>query len=75
MQDRKKYKIGDVISSLDELAEQEFVFVNEKIYHRGFFGSWQFRFCMAKVQNGNVRKAVKISSKKKTQNDFERDEN
>ena len=63
MPDRKKYKMGDVIKSLDELAKQEFVFVHEKLYHRGWFCAWQFRYCLASVEAGHVRKAVKIEKK------------
>ena len=40
---KRKYTRGEHILSLDELAKQELVFVDHKVYHFGWFGSWQFR--------------------------------
>lgn len=38
---KKKYQKGDPITSLDELSKQEFVYFQHKIYHSGWFMSWQ----------------------------------
>ena len=56
---RKKYRKGGIILSLDELARQEFVFFNEKIYHRGWFASWQLSWCAARIKFGELRYAIK----------------
>lgn len=39
---KRKYRRGEAITSLDELAKQEFVYFFDKITHRGWFMSWQF---------------------------------
>lgn len=41
----RKYEQGDLIRSLDELMNQEFVMMNGKVYHTGWFGSWHIRNC------------------------------
>lgn len=40
---KKKYRKGGHILSLDELNRQDFVYWHDKITHRGWFRSWQFR--------------------------------
>ena len=56
----KKYSKGEPIKSLDELAQQEFVYWWDKITHKGWFMSWQFRMARDAIQRGNVIfKAIK----------------
>lgn len=59
----KKYKRGDVITSLEELSQQEFIYVvhddYEKIYHHGWFKSWQFKNIEFQLKNKTLYKAVK----------------
>lgn len=40
---KRKYRKGARITSLDELAKQEFIYFTNQIVHRGWFMSWQFR--------------------------------
>ena len=56
---RSKYRKGGPILSLDELARQEFVFFHEKVYHRGWFASWQLSWCAARVKFGELQYAIK----------------
>lgn len=57
---KRKYKPGEIITSLDELSEQEFVYIHEKIYHRGWWASMQFRLVKGQMEAGYVRKAERI---------------
>lgn len=54
---KKKYKRGDRIWSLEELDRQEFIFWNGKVYHSGFWKSWQYRWVLDRLQNGQLYKA------------------
>lgn len=54
---KKKYKQGERIWSLEELERQEFVFFNGKVYHNGFWKSWQFRWVLERLKNGQLFKA------------------
>lgn len=55
---KRKYKKGEVITSLDELAKCNFAYVCDKIYCRGWFMSWQFRMAKGYIDRGIVFKAV-----------------
>lgn len=46
---RRKYLKGPHILSLDQLAQQEFVYFNDKLYHFGWFSSWQLRMCYNQI--------------------------
>lgn len=57
---RRKYRRGGHILSLDELARQEFVYWNDKITHRGWFLSWQFRMAAEQIgEKGHIYYAIK----------------
>lgn len=57
------YKPGAKITSLNELAEQEHIFWkqgnNNRLYHRGWFMSWQFRYVELYIRWGYLYYAVK----------------
>lgn len=57
---KRKYKPGETIKSLDELSEQEFVYIHEKIYHSGWWASMQFRLVKRLMDDGHIRKAERI---------------
>jgi hypothetical protein len=59
---RRKYHKGDVITSLDELAKQEFVYFFDKITHHGWFASWQFNLAMRYIERGVLYYAVKTET-------------
>lgn len=56
---RQKYRKGELILSLDELVQQEFVYWNNKITHRGWFMSWQLRMTMYALKSGVIYRAIK----------------
>jgi hypothetical protein len=60
MANKRKYRPGEVIVSLDELAKQEFVYIHHKIYHWGWWQSLQFRFIKSKLEAGCIRKAERV---------------
>ncbi len=57
---KRKYRKGNPIRSLDELAKQQFVYFNDKITHNGWFMSWQFRMSKRFLDNGMIYYAIKI---------------
>ena len=57
MGSKRKYQPGVEITSLDELATQEFIYIHDKIYHRGWWQSLQFSFVKRKMDSGFIRKA------------------
>jgi len=40
---RAKYRRGPIVTSLNELMEQKFVYWNDKITHHSWFCNWQLR--------------------------------
>ena len=61
---KKKYRKGAKITSLDELVVQEFIYFYDKITHRGWFGSWQFRTVVDFIDRGSLYYAEKITEEK-----------
>ena len=58
---KSKFKPGDPITTLDELAKQEFIYCHHKVYHKGWFWSWSLREIQAALQRG-ARKAVRLTN-------------
>jgi len=56
----KHYKQGKVITNLNEIAGEEFIYFLHKIYHKGWFGSWQLQWVITQIERGTLRKAIKI---------------
>lgn len=56
----RKWKKGKAIESMDELIGQEFVWINGKVYHRGWFQSWQLRSIVKSLYNGRIYSVEKI---------------
>ena len=56
---KRKYHKGGKITSLDELAKQEFVYFFDKITHHGWFMSWQFRLTRSYIERGYLYYAIK----------------
>ena len=57
---KRKYRKGEKITSLDELAKQEFIYFFDKITHAGWFMSWQFRLADKYIKRGLLYYAEKI---------------
>lgn len=56
---KRKYRKGEKILSLDELAKQEFIYFFDKITHCGWFMSWQFRLAAIYIERGWIYYAIK----------------
>lgn len=56
----RKYRKGEKITSLDEMAKQEFIYFFDKITHRGWFMSWQTRHALNLIKRGVIYYAEKI---------------
>lgn len=56
---------GERIATLDELAEQEYVMwcygmsEKTKVFHKGWFSSWQFAYALGQVRGGRLFKCQK----------------
>lgn len=57
---KRQYRKGELISSIDELYSQEFVYSRDKIMHHGWFASWQIRAAYNAIRRGEIHKAIKI---------------
>lgn len=59
----KKYTPGQKITSMDELADQDFIYIvrgeYSKIYHKGWLLSWPLRTALRYIEQGVIYKAVK----------------
>lgn len=62
LEKRRNYTKGEPIHSLDELLKQNFIYFYDKIYHIGWFGSWQLRFTQHQLNRKVLYKAVKKST-------------
>lgn len=47
---KRKYTKGDRITSIDEMVHQEFVYINDKIYHAGWFMSFQLSWAKRLIE-------------------------
>lgn len=59
---KKKYRQGDRIWSLEELDRQEFIVFMGKTYHKGFWGSWQYRWVVDRLKRGQLFTAKEARS-------------
>jgi hypothetical protein len=58
---KRKFRKGEKITSLDELAKQEFVYFSDKITHHGWFCSWQFSLAKKYIERGYLYYAERIT--------------
>ncbi len=59
LEKKRKYKKGECVKSLDELIEQEFVYIFDQITHRKWFANYQIGFIKLLIIRGYVCKAIK----------------
>lgn len=60
MSSKRKYGRGDRITSLAELDTQEFIYCNGKVYHAGFWKSWQYRSVQTLLNQGRLYKVIRL---------------
>ena len=56
----KKYQKGEKIRDIGELSNENFIYLADKVYHIGWYGSWPYRLLKLQIDNGNVWRAIKI---------------
>ena len=54
----RKWAKGNVITTFDRFDEQEYIWVHGKVYHHGWFKSWQYRYISDLVKSGQVYEVV-----------------
>ena len=57
---RRRLGPGEVITSLDEMLAQKFIWWMGKPYHNGWFGSWQMRWAATRLREGQIRRVIVI---------------
>jgi hypothetical protein len=55
----RKYKPGEVITDINEVLKQDFIYHHHKIYHKGWFLSWSVYYLLGQLQLGRLRYAIK----------------
>lgn len=59
LEKKRKYKQGDVVPTIDELLKCEFVYWNDKIYHKAFIQSLQVSLVLRILNKNGFRYAIK----------------
>lgn len=59
LEQKRKYKMGDNIKSFDDCLNQEFIYIWRKIYHRGWFMSFQVNLLNNLIKRNLVNYAIK----------------
>jgi len=57
---QRKYRKGALITSIADLADQEIIYCNDKITHRGWFQSWQLSYAMRMIARQALFRAEEI---------------
>lgn len=60
---KKKYFVGEIISSIEELNKQQYIYYcipahKPKLLHSGFWGSWQLITIRRYLRKGMIRYAI-----------------
>lgn len=59
LEKQRKYKKGELIETLDQLVNQDFIYLNNKIFNRGWFLSWQLSYANELIIRKKLFKAIK----------------
>ena len=62
LEKKRKYRQGVVIPTIDELIKCEFVYWNDKIYHRAFIQSLQFSMVLRILNRYGFKYAIRKES-------------
>ena len=64
-EDKNKFKRGDIITSLDELASQEWIYIFDQIVYNGWFMSLPFKLPQGFLQRGILYYALPNDDRRK----------
>lgn len=59
LEKRRKYRKGELITSLDELVKQDLVYHNNKTEASGWFMSYQLSYINNEIKRNRIYKVVK----------------
>lgn len=62
LEKKRKYRQGEVIPTIDELINCEFVYWNDKIYHRAFIQSLQLSWVLRILNRKGFKYAIRKES-------------
>lgn len=60
----KRYQKGKRVTNINQLEGTEFIYFMDKVYHHGWWGSWQYRLLKTWIERGAIWKAIKIEEDK-----------
>ena len=55
----RKWAKWNMVTTVDQFDEQEYIWVNGKVYHCGWFKSWQYRQVSDLIKSGRVYEVVR----------------
>ena len=58
---KAKYVRGNPITSFASLLNADFIYFCHKVYHRGWFESWQLRWVNLLIRRGCIYEAVLVN--------------
>lgn len=67
LEKKRKYRQGEVIATIDELINCEFVYWNDKIYHKAFIQSFQLSLVLRILNKKGFKYAIRKESEYGTQ--------
>lgn len=59
LEKQRKYEKGEPIETLDQLVNQDFIYLNNKIYNHSWFLSWQLSYTNELIISKKLFKAIK----------------
>lgn len=62
LENKRKYRQGEVIITIEELIKCEFVYWGDKIYHKAFIQSLQFSMVLRILNNKGFKYAIRKES-------------
>lgn len=68
LEKKRKYKKGEPIESLDEIMEQEFIYIYNTIWHKTRFANLQVFWLRHQMKMGHIYKAIKKEQNNDTNN-------
>lgn len=57
---RRKYQKSKQVKNISQLENEEFIYIRDKIWHKGWWQSLQYGYLMRCIKNGDVWLAEKI---------------
>ena len=61
---KPRFEKGKPIKSLDDLYNQELVYVGDKILHSGFYKNWTLKLCQQLIDDESVFYALEKINKR-----------